>query len=134
MVKHLLAMRETWNQSLGEQDPLEKEMATYSSTLAWKIPWIKEPAGYIPWGHKESDMTERLHFTFGRMKLLGQDGSGSHLCSHLGRIARPHFPASFAVGWRLKRLSSGCKNGFVHLFQVKRTFSCDPYSLSPSVG
>ena len=43
MVKHLLAMRETRNQSLGQQDPLEKEMATHSSTLAWKIPWIKEP-------------------------------------------------------------------------------------------
>ena len=37
---------------------LEKEMATHSSTLAWKIPWTEKPAGYRPWGHKESDMTE----------------------------------------------------------------------------
>ena len=37
------AMRETWVQSLGRKDPLEKEMATHSSTLAWKIPWTKEP-------------------------------------------------------------------------------------------
>ena len=38
-VKHLPAMRETWVQSLGQEDPLEKEMATHSGTFAWKIPW-----------------------------------------------------------------------------------------------
>ena len=43
MVKGLPAMRETQVQSLGGEDPLEKEMATCSSTLAWKIPWTKEP-------------------------------------------------------------------------------------------
>ena len=43
MVKHLYAMLETWFLSLGQEDPLEKEMATHSSTLAWKIPWIEEP-------------------------------------------------------------------------------------------
>ena len=43
MVKHLLAMRETWVWSLGWEDPLEKEMATHSSTLAWKIPWTEKP-------------------------------------------------------------------------------------------
>ena len=42
-VKRLPAMRETWVRFLGREDPLEKEMATYSSTLAWKIPWRKEP-------------------------------------------------------------------------------------------
>ena len=42
-VKRLPAMRETWVQSLGQEDPLEKEMATYSGTLAWKIPWMEEP-------------------------------------------------------------------------------------------
>ena len=42
MVKRLPAMRETWVQSLGQEDPLEKEMATQSSTLAWKIPWMEE--------------------------------------------------------------------------------------------
>ena len=39
LVKNLLAMRETWVQSLGWEDPLEKGMATHSSILAWKIPW-----------------------------------------------------------------------------------------------
>ena len=42
-VKHLPAMQETWIQSLGWEDPLEKEMATHSSTLAWKFPSMKEP-------------------------------------------------------------------------------------------
>ena len=60
-VKHLPTMRETWVRSLGWEDPLEKEMATHSSTLAWRIPWMKEPGGYSPWGRKESDTTERLH-------------------------------------------------------------------------
>ena len=55
-------MQETWVQSLGWEDLLEKEMAPHSSILAWKIPWTKEPAGYSPWGHKELDTTERLHF------------------------------------------------------------------------
>ena len=45
MVKHLPAMGETQVQSLGQEDPLEKEMATHSSTLAWKIPWMEEPGG-----------------------------------------------------------------------------------------
>ena len=42
-VKNLSAMHETWVQSLGWKDPLEKKMATHSSTLAWKIPWTEEP-------------------------------------------------------------------------------------------
>ena len=43
MVKRLPAMWETWPQFLGREDPLEKEMAIHSSTLAWKIPWTEEP-------------------------------------------------------------------------------------------
>ena len=45
MVKDLLAMHETWVQSLGWKDPLEKEIATHSSILAWRIPWTEEPGG-----------------------------------------------------------------------------------------
>ena len=44
-LKRLPAMRETWVRSLGQEDPLEKEMATYSSILAWRIPWTEEPGG-----------------------------------------------------------------------------------------
>jgi len=43
MVKNLPAVRETQVRSLGQEDPLEEEMATYSSILAWKIPWTEEP-------------------------------------------------------------------------------------------
>ena len=45
MVKHLPAMQETWVHSPGREDPLEKEMATHSSTLACKIPWMEELGG-----------------------------------------------------------------------------------------
>ena len=50
------SMWETRVQSLGREDLLEKEMATHSSILAWKIPWMVEPGSV--WGCKESDMTE----------------------------------------------------------------------------
>ena len=60
-LKRLPAMWETWVRSLGQEDPLEKKMATYSSILAWEIPWTEEPAGYSPWGCKESDMNEHTH-------------------------------------------------------------------------
>ena len=44
-VKRLPTMQETWVQSLGQEEPLEKEMATHSSTLAWRIPWTEESCG-----------------------------------------------------------------------------------------
>ena len=52
IVKNLPAMQETQVQSLGREDPLEKGMAIYSSILAWEIPWIAEPGGLSPWGHR----------------------------------------------------------------------------------
>ena len=63
MVKRLPTMRETGVQSLGWEGLLEKDMATHSGILTWKIPWTEEPVGYSPWGCKESDTTEQLHFT-----------------------------------------------------------------------
>ena len=56
-------MRETWVQSLGWEDPLEKGKATHSRILAWRIPWTVHADHGVsksPWGCKESDMTERL--------------------------------------------------------------------------
>ena len=53
-VKRLLAMRETQLPSLDQEDPLEKEMATHSSTLAWKIPWMEEP------GRPQSTESQRV--------------------------------------------------------------------------
>ena len=58
MVKHQPAMWETWVQSLTQEDLLEKEMATHSSILAWKVPWMEEPGRLQSLGPKESDMTE----------------------------------------------------------------------------
>ena len=52
--------QETRVPSLSQEDPLEKEMATCCSILAWKIPWTKEPGGYSPRGHKESDTNELI--------------------------------------------------------------------------
>ena len=60
LVKNPPAMRETWVQSLGWQDPLEKGKATHSSVLAWRIPQTVQA-----WGHKESDVTERLPLSRG---------------------------------------------------------------------
>ena len=57
-------MQETWVQSLSREDPLEKEMATHSSILAWRIPWTEEPGSLQSTGHKELDTTEQLHFHF----------------------------------------------------------------------
>ena len=58
-VKRLSTMWDTWVRSLGREDSLEKEIATHSSTLAWKIRWMAEPgAGHCPWGRKESGTTE----------------------------------------------------------------------------
>ena len=51
-------MQETWVQSLGWKNPLEKGMATLSSIPAWRIPWTEEPGGLQSWGHKKSDTTE----------------------------------------------------------------------------
>ena len=57
LVENLSAVQETQVQSLGWEEPLEKEMATHSSILAWEILGQRTLAGYSPWGHKESYTT-----------------------------------------------------------------------------
>ena len=61
MVKHLPTVWETWVRSLGWEYSLEKEIATHSSTLAWKIPWTEEHGRLQSMGLKESDTTEQLY-------------------------------------------------------------------------
>ena len=56
-VKSLPAVQETWVRFLGWEDPLQKEMATHSSILAWRIPWTEEPGGLQSIGLQESDTT-----------------------------------------------------------------------------
>ena len=64
LVKNLPAVRETWVQSLGWEDPLEKGAATHSSILAWRTLWVEGGAG------KESNMTEQLSLVFIKFKLI----------------------------------------------------------------
>ena len=91
MVKRLPAMRETRVRFLGWEDPLEKEMAIHSSTLAWKIPWTEEPDRLQSWGRKQSDTTELLHFT---LQLLTLASFTQH--SFMLRIrSLLHFTAEF---------------------------------------
>ena len=60
-------MQETWVRSLGWEDPLDKEMATHSSILAWKIPWTEEPGRLQSMGSQR--VNERLYFTLGFLLL-----------------------------------------------------------------
>ena len=64
-LKHLPTMRETGVWSLGQEDPLEKEMATHSSMLVWRIPWTEEPGGLQSMGSQRvgHDWATSLHFT-----------------------------------------------------------------------
>ena len=111
-------MRETWVQLLGWEDPLEKEMAIHSSTLAWKI-----LIGYSPWSRKESDTTERLHFHF-LLSCIGEGNGNPLQCSCLEN------PKDWGAWWaavygvaqsqtRVKRLSSSSSSmhsiGFTEL-------------------
>ena len=57
LIKNLPAVQETLVRSLVQEDPLEKEMATHSCILAWRIPWTEQPGGLQSMGSQESDMT-----------------------------------------------------------------------------
>ena len=67
MVQNLLVMQETWVQSLGWEDPLEKRMATYSGILAWRILWTEETGRLQSMGSQRVDTTEQLTHTSSRM-------------------------------------------------------------------
>ena len=102
----LPAMRETCVRFLGWEDPLEKELATHSSTLAWKIPWAEEPGRLQSMGCKKSDTTERLHFHFqgdcpnkGSLSVIGT--------SHAHGDRPGGWKASALSPWGLLRLPQG---------------------------
>ena len=71
-------MWETWVQSLGHEDPLEKGMATHSSILAWRIPWTEEPGGLQAWDCNEFDMTEQQIYTVSFQDILANLYSAKH--------------------------------------------------------
>ena len=81
-LKRLLAMWETWVQSLGREDPLEKEMATHSRILAWRIPGTEEPGGLLSMGCTESDTTERLSLP----SIFCYPVHGALSCENLWRV------------------------------------------------
>ena len=58
--------QEIWIRSLGQEDPLEEEMATHSNILTWTVPWTEEPSVSSPWDHKELDTTEHTHRVTGK--------------------------------------------------------------------
>ena len=79
LVKNLPAMQETWIQSLGQEDPQEKGMATHSSILATESHGQRGLVGYSPWGGKESETTEQLYMAYWKSLLR----SGLSLCLKL---------------------------------------------------
>ena len=83
MVKNLPAMQEIRLQSLGQKDPLEKEMATNSSIFVWRIPWTGRLAGYSPCDHKESEMTEQLT----QQRRFQHTPEFENRCSRVGFLA-----------------------------------------------
>ena len=109
-LKHLPPMWDTWVRSLGQEDPLAKEMATHSSILAWKTHGWRSLVGCSPWSHSESNTTERLHFHFS-LSCIGE-GNGNPLQCSCQDNPRDRGALWAAVYWvthsqtRLKRLSS----------------------------
>ena len=74
-------MQETWVRSLGQKDPLKKEMSTHSSILAWEIRWTEEPGGLQSMGSEESDMTE---FTYTHTDTDAHAHTHTHTHTHKG--------------------------------------------------
>ena len=60
-----------WVQSMGQEDPLEQGLATYSSILAWRIPWTEEPVSYGPYRGKKADTTEEGYLACARAEKRG---------------------------------------------------------------
>ena len=125
-------MRETWIQSLGRQDPLEKEMATHSSILAWRIP--SSLVGYRLWGLKESDTTEWLHFhySFIYIYISGLNGIFSPPSIHIRKLELiqylpTFFPFSFHNMTNSLLLFVGCiisKFYFLSEHSISCTICC----------
>ena len=94
-------MQETWVRSLGQEDPLEKEMATHSSILAWRIPWTKEPGGQQSVGSQDLDMTRQslVAQTVKRLPTMRET-----LVQSLGRedpLENAMAPHSSTLAWKI---------------------------------
>ena len=92
LVKNLPAVQETWVQSLGWEGPLEKEMATHSSILAWRIPWTEEPGGLQSTGSQRVRYSWTTStFTKVTWKLLYPKYSAHFLLNSLSHHHTPYF-------------------------------------------
>ena len=105
MAKHLPTMQETQVQSLGQEDPLEKETVTHSSTLAWKIPWMEEPGRLHPWGRR-----------------VGHDRATSVSFFHVGKHP----------SWSLVPIGPSVTNLFASLWFTRVTIKVTMYFSSPA--
>ena len=92
MVKRLPIMRETWVQSLGREDPLEKEMAAHFGTLAWRIPWTEKPGRLQSIGSQESATTWLLNHHNYRYYCYyyGNNNNNNH-CSNSSFLPKEYF-------------------------------------------
>ena len=112
MVKHLCTMRETPVRSLGQEDPLEKEMATHSITLAWKIPWMEECGRLQSMGSQRAghDWATSLHFTLNRLHIFFLDFLSCSPLSHSSwKIAKNEYRCEQvhdSSAWLLQELDS----------------------------
>ena len=87
-VKESACNAETLVQSLGQEDPLEREMATHSSVLAWRIPWTQGPVGLWSMGFKESDTTKQLTHTHTTRETtqVSYNGNNVHKLQHIQTV------------------------------------------------
>ena len=105
-VENLPAVCETWVQSLGQEDPLEKGMATHSSILAWGLPWAEKPGGLQSMGSQRVGMTEGLTLVTCDLTndLDDHDGVITHLESDILKCevkwALGSITTNKASGWR----------------------------------
>ena len=87
-VKNAPAMEETRVQSLGQEDPLEKEMATHASTVAWKIPWTEEPGGLQSMGSQSRIQLSDFALTFKEsLKSFTVKDTGSETFNRQARLS-----------------------------------------------
>ena len=105
MVKNLPAIWETWVQSLGQEDGLEKALATHSSILAWRNPWTEEPGGYTVHGVTESGMTERLTLSIPRAANFSPKGPVLNILGFAGP-----WTVSVALSAARKQAQITCKH------------------------
>ena len=129
-LKRLLAIWETWVRSLGQEDPLEKEMVTHSSILAWRIPWMEEPGGLQSMGSQRvrHDWTTSLslsHVRRGKGALWVPFYKGINTIHEGFTLISYHFPKAHILIPPLNTIRLGFQlvNFRVHKYSAYSTYS-----------